>query len=139
VPNRAELSKEVSPEALEEEMKRMKRVEEKRRRDIEDEKQNGTGNLDSVRVWEMESFDRNVREDYGDWVDGVASNRSFASPAYRLECLEFSNQLSVLENLAAQARTIAHDRDSEINREVVQGTPKLEALGASGTAHEVND
>jgi hypothetical protein len=139
VPNRAELSKEVSPEALEEEMKRMKRVEEKRRRDIEDEKQNGTGNLDSVRVWEMESFDRNVRKDYGDWVDGVAYHRVFASPDYRLQCLEFSNQLSVLENLAAQARTIAHDTDSEIDREVVQGTPKLEALGASGTAHEVND
>jgi len=116
VPNSAELSKDVSPEALGEEMKRMKLVEEKRRRDIEDEKQNGTGNLGLVRVWEMESFDRNVREDYGDWVDGVAYLGIPASPDYRLQCLEFSNQRSVLENLAAQARTIAHDVDERLSR-----------------------
>jgi hypothetical protein len=139
VPNRAELAKSVSPEALGEEMKRMKLVEEKRRRDIEDEKQNGTGNLDLVRVWEMESFDRSVRGDYGDWVDSVAYHRIPASPDYRLQCLEFSNQLSVLQNLTAQARTIAHDTDSEIYREVIQGTPKLEALRASGTTREVID
>jgi transcriptional regulator with XRE-family HTH domain len=102
----------VSAGALREEMKRMKLVEKKRQYDIENEKQERAGRLDDARVWEMEAFDRTVREDYYvGYVEGVVENRVMVDPAMRTLCQEFKSKLRALEDLTDVARSVVQDVD----------------------------
>jgi hypothetical protein len=99
-------------EELREEMKRMNLVEKKRQYDIDNEKQERAGRLDLVRVWEMEAFDRTVREDYYlGYVEGVVKNEVTAEPDLRTLCHEFNSKLLALEVLTGVARSIAQDVD----------------------------
>lgn len=92
----------------------MRLVERRRRNDIERmDSPESAHELDRTRVWEWDVFDHALRAEYGDFVDSVNNGAELESSDMQRLCLEFSGQLSTLENLSAQAAVIAGATDTE--------------------------